>query len=387
MPFPIKVRCRPLYTLSSPLDAIRFFTPNWFAVTMGTGVLALGLGQVASPNSGLYAFAQLLWILNIGLFSLFTLLYLARWTFFPREAVQILTHSQMSLFLGTIPMGLATIINGLPSFGTDLWGYRSLIIAYHLWQMDVVLAMGCGIVIPLMMFTRQTHSLESMTGLWLLPLVAAEVSAVSGWLLTPYIHDSVLQQQMIIFNMLLWAFSVPIACAVLVILLLRLILHKLPPIAMAASSWLALGPIATGCLGMLLLSQISHQLLVHGPLSHYRDILSGFAWAVGILLWGFGAWWLLIASGITLYYSKQRIPFNLGWWGYTFPLGVFTLATFQLAKVSLLATVFQLASLLLLILAVVWLVVMYKTLQKAWSGQLFSSPCMQLNTHLHSQRE
>ena len=33
---------RPLRYLDAPRDLIRHFIPGWFAVTMGTGVLALG---------------------------------------------------------------------------------------------------------------------------------------------------------------------------------------------------------------------------------------------------------------------------------------------------------------------------------------------------------
>ena len=35
---------------------------------------------------------------------------------------------------------------------------------------------------------------------------------------------------------------------------------------------------------------------------------------------------------ITLRYLRDGIPFNLGWWGFTFPLGVYALATLKLAS-------------------------------------------------------
>ncbi|EPJ1876678.1 hypothetical protein ACTE62_004983 [Klebsiella pneumoniae] len=41
---------RPLSALSSPKEAIRQFTPNWFAATMGTGILSLSLAQHAWPG-------------------------------------------------------------------------------------------------------------------------------------------------------------------------------------------------------------------------------------------------------------------------------------------------------------------------------------------------
>lgn len=34
---------RPLASLQSPREIVRQFTPNWFAATMGTGILALAL--------------------------------------------------------------------------------------------------------------------------------------------------------------------------------------------------------------------------------------------------------------------------------------------------------------------------------------------------------
>ena len=37
---------KPLSRLDHPREMIRQFTPNWFAATMGTGILALALPQV-----------------------------------------------------------------------------------------------------------------------------------------------------------------------------------------------------------------------------------------------------------------------------------------------------------------------------------------------------
>ena len=46
---------KPLSRLDHPREMIRQFTPNWFAATMGTGILALALPQVpglpAAPTS------------------------------------------------------------------------------------------------------------------------------------------------------------------------------------------------------------------------------------------------------------------------------------------------------------------------------------------------
>ena len=43
---PVLDGLKPLSRLDSPREMIRQFTPNWFAATMGTGILALALPQV-----------------------------------------------------------------------------------------------------------------------------------------------------------------------------------------------------------------------------------------------------------------------------------------------------------------------------------------------------
>ena len=161
-------------------------------------------------------------------------------------------HSVASMFFGAIPMGLATIVNGLLAFGIPLWGDTAIAIAHPLWWVDVVLSVASGLLVPFLMFTKQDHSMENMTAVWLIPIVAAEVAAASGGVLIPHLPAGEAFGVLII-SYALWAFSVPLALSVLVILLLRLFLHKLPDRNMAASGWLALGPIGTGSLGLLLL--------------------------------------------------------------------------------------------------------------------------------------
>ena len=71
----------PVWHLS---EIVRQFTPNWFTETMGTGALALALNQLPLPIPGAHELAGGLWLLDIVLFVLFTILYAARWVFFFR---------------------------------------------------------------------------------------------------------------------------------------------------------------------------------------------------------------------------------------------------------------------------------------------------------------
>lgn len=367
---------RPFSQLSHPREVIRQFTPNWFAATMGTGILSAVLTQLPLAIPGVLKLAEALWMLNIVLFLTFSALYIARWVMFFDEARRVFGHSTVSMFFGTIPMGLATLINGLLTFGLPRWGDAVLPMAEMLWWLDVAMSLACGVVIPFLMFTRQEHRIDQMTAVWLLPLVACEVAAVSGGLLAPHLADSHSQFSVLITSYVLWAMSVPVAFSILTILLLRMALHKLPHENMAASSWLALGPISTGAFGLIVLGADSPPIFNANGLPGVGEIASGLGLIGGVILWGVGVWWCLMALLITARYLRNGIPFNLGWWGFTFPLGVFALTTLKLGAVLHLMFFAVLGSVLVAALSVLWLVIMKRTVTGAYKGELFVSPCI-----------
>lgn len=369
-------KLKPLHQIDQPREMVRQFTPNWFAATMGTGILALALPQVPGAGSTLHAIGEGLWIFNIALFTLFTVLYAARWILFWHEAKRIFSHSLVSMFIGTIPMGLSTIINGFIYYGLPRWGAGMITIAQGLWWVDIAMSLACGVLIPFFMFTRQSHGLDKMTAIWLLPVVAAEVASVSGGLLAPHLLDAHAQFITLIISYLLWAYSVPVAFAILTILFLRMALHRLPPDTMAASSWLSLGPIGTGAFGMLVLSGNAPAIFATQGMNNIGAVAAGIGLIAGILLWGLGLWWLLLASLITLRYFRAGIPFNLGWWGYTFPLGVYTVATLKLGVLLKIAAFSGFGAFLVAVLAAMWLFVAARTLHGGWKGHLFVSPCL-----------
>lgn len=365
---------RPLRLLAHPREVIRHFTPNWFAVTMGTGIVSLILPQIPLAGPALRPLGGLLWVINIIMFSSFLILYGACWLLFSSQARHVFRHNTASMFLGTIPMGLATIINGFVVFGPGLIGAAAISVAHGLWWADVALSVASGAAIPYFMFTRQEHRLDQMTGVWLLPVVAAEVAAASGGLIAPHLAGGDSQITVLMTSYVLWAYSVPVAFSILGILILRMALYKLPSESMAASSWLALGPIGTGALGMLLLGWDAPPILARAGLAGVGEVAQGLGLIAGLTLWGFGAWWLLQAAMITARYFRGEVPFNLGWWGYTFPIGVYTAATLKLGTLLSSPVFMGVGAVLAAVLVSAWVIVAARTAKGAWEGHLFASP-------------
>ena len=374
---------KPFTQLGQRQNLIRQFTPNWFTVSMGTGVVALIVSEFPMLKAFTWQLGTGLWYFNILLFVLFSVLYGLRWAFYPHEAKQIFQHPSMSLFLGTIPMALATILNGFLKYGQPIYGDTAVQIAQTLWYADVVLALLVAWAVPFAMYRHQEHALQQMTAAWLLPIVACEVAASSGGLLLGHLAADTHAVAILLASYVLWGISVLPAFAILTILMLRLVLHKLPEKELAVSSWLALGPIGTAALALLVLGHQAPTLMASLGLAQLGQLFHQAGILASLILLGFGLWWLGIAVLTTLHHAKQDLPFNLGWWGLTFPLGVYTLAILTLAQQLNLAFLYAVGYAFATILMLLWSLVATKTAQGFYQGHLFFSPC--LKTYLEQQ--
>ncbi|WP_310301115.1 hypothetical protein [Rhizobium sp. BE258] len=127
---------------------------------------------------------------------------------------------------------------------------------------------------------------------------------------------------------------------------------------------------------MFVMSQNAPAVLSANGLNTLATAIAGASLLGGLILWGYGIWWLAIAIMITLRYLKDGIPYNIGWWGYTFPLGVFAVATGRLATIVPLTPIAWLASTLISFLGFVWILVAIRTVRGILNRSLFVAPCL-----------
>lgn len=89
------------------------FSPSWFSVTMGTGIVSTILFTIPWKAQWLYYLSIIFFVLNVALFSSAFLVSILRYTIWPEIWTVMIEDSNNSLFLGTIPMGFATIVRKL----------------------------------------------------------------------------------------------------------------------------------------------------------------------------------------------------------------------------------------------------------------------------------
>lgn len=171
-----------------------------------------------------------------------------------------------------------------------------------------------------------------MTAAWLLPIVAPIVAAATGAIVADVLPNPQHALMTVIVSYVLWGTGVPLAMTVLVVYFQRLTIHKLPPREVIVSVFLPLGPLGQGGYGIQKLGMVAMKIFPQtGTLSETTtksgDILYVMGYLMALIMWGFGLVWLFFAFASI---SRSRFPFNMGWWGFTFPLGVFTTSTVQM---------------------------------------------------------
>lgn len=171
-----------------------------------------------------------------------------------------------------------------------------------------------------------------MTAAWLLPIVAPIVAASTGAIVADVLPNPQHALMTVIVSYILWGTGVPLAMTVLVVYFQRLTIHKLPAREVIVSVFLPLGPLGQGGFCIQKLGMVAMKIFPQtGTLSETTtksgDIIYVMGFLMALIMWGFGLVWLFFAFASI---SRSKFPFNMGWWGFTFPLGVYTTSTVQM---------------------------------------------------------
>lgn len=353
---------------------------------MGTGIVSLLLITIPFKADWLYWLSVIFFVLNLILFTMATTISILRYTLYP-EIWSVMIHDpNNSLFLATAPMGFATLVESFIFLCCPYWGPWATTLAWILWMLDSVASFAVTVSLSFILIS-QTHlqSLDRITAAQLLPIAATIVASGTGaevahaliHYTSPPRPDAALGT--LLTSYIMWGMATPFALVTLVIYYQRLAVHKLPPREIIVSSFLPLGPLGMGGYTIMYLGAQARDILPLVPpfLSHVTtgsDILYILGIFIALIMWAFGTVWFVYA--LAAIYSCGSFPFNMGWWGFTFPLGVFAVSTIQLGVefpslfFRVLGTVFSVMVILL------WTVVFVGTVRGAWKGHLFYAPCL-----------
>ncbi|EDU40902.1 TehA Tellurite resistance protein [Pyrenophora tritici-repentis] len=358
---------------------VRNFSPSWFSVTMGTGIVSLLFVAIPFKADWLFWLSVFFFGLNTILFSCAFSISVFRYVVYPEIWTVMIADSVNSLFLGTIPMGFATLVSAWCSLCIPYWGPWAVTFAWVCWMIDSVVAVSVTISLTVLLISASNRqALDRITAAQLLPIAASIVAAGTGARVAEHLPNPEHALGTILASYIMWGTATPLAMTVLVMYYTRLALHKLPPREIVVSSFLPLGPLGMGGYSITHLGLVGRQVfpktqfLASIPVA--GDIFFVLGVFIALIMWAFGLTWLCFA--LASIYKSRPFPFNMGWWGFTFPLGVMALSTIELGNIfpslffRVLGTMFATSVVFL------WCVVAVGTARGAWKGHLFYAPCL-----------
>jgi C4-dicarboxylate transporter/malic acid transport protein len=337
--------------------------PSWFAAVMGTGIFAVTSKYYSCYWSWLNNAAACLWAINIILFLVLLIPWIARWFLFTEDSLRDLNHPVTGQFYATMPIGCLVLAVGFLVVGTDLMNVDLAVgIAKVCWVSGAVLALLFAVVTPLLNFLNKV-TLTDLNPAWFMPPVSLIVAPIAGAKLIPF-WPLYLQKPLLLINYAFWGTGFFLFIFLAVICFYRLIAAPPLPGKLVPTVWIYLGPIGAGTLALLNLGAVSAPWLGNSALPVINTI--------GLIYWGFGFWWLIIAALVTLInILRKNLPYALSWWAFTFPLGAYAGATFLIAVTFSCPPLKLYGFICYCLLAICWLIVFSQTFYRVCTGELF----------------
>ena len=337
--------------------------PGWFTSVMGTGIL--GIGLVASPVAipGAAAAGVAVWALAALVFAVIAPLLIVRAFMAPAGLLSTLRDPSTAQPWGAPPMAAFTIASGLVLIAARHGGGElAIALAQGIWVAGAVLSLLSAFFVPYLMMTEHELKPEHALGAWLLPVVPPIVASVPAALLLQTfpvaLRSSILA---LAYGML--GLGIALAALTIAVFYSRLFFAKVPRGALAPSMWLVVGPLGQSIAGAYALGTAAAPVW-----PHWGSGLQAAGVAYGVLTWGFAMYWLVLAGVTTLRETRKGMPFTLGWWSFTFPVGVLIAGSDALYAATR-AVLFEVAATALLaLLATTWAIVATRTARNAVRG-------------------
>lgn len=179
--------------------------------------------------------------------------------------------------------------------------------------------------------TTHTYSLETMTSVWLLPVVTLIVASSSGGVLAEALQKYSSKHALIssTFAVFLVVIGLSLALMMLTTYLSRLLIGGIPSGAMVLSVFLPLGPTGQAGFSILLIGQNFKSLLPFQSGSRNStflqsstsgDVIYTLCVCISFLLWCIASMWIVYALlAVQHVVRRGRFPFKVQWWGLVFP--------------------------------------------------------------------
>lgn len=328
------------------------FNPSWGATVMGTGVLSI---LAAGLGGGYAIIALVLFALNTIVLVYALVCWILMWFITPKKIRAILDNANMLVFLPTVPIGIVVYANNAMALKARFFTGLDVLVPGVAWIIASIIILVLAVHFIDRIFTSSTVEIQHSTFGWLIPPVALLIIPLGAPLFVGAFGQAA--RTLVFVSVAIWGAGFFAYLFVNAAVTHRYFFHQMPVNQMTPSVWVGLGPVGAGAAGLLSLARTT--AVVHGltPLADVGVVLAVF-------MWGFGLVWYFVSLVLTARKAFfESIPYTMGWWAFTFPLGAFALATRLLFQQTGMAALEVFFWVLLANLALFWLITSYRTVK------------------------
>jgi tellurite resistance protein TehA-like permease len=319
---------------------LKALSPAYFALVMATGIVS-----VASERAGLHRIAIALLCLNAVAFPVLLVLTVLRARRYWREFLADLTDHQrgpgfFTLVAATCLLGSQTmqVVDSVP-VGAAFWMAGLL-----LWTV-----LTYGIFTALIVKEDKPALADGITGAWLIAVVATQsIAVLSGQLASHVQQPFRLEMNFLALSMWLWGGMLYIWMISLIFY--RYLFFRFSPADLSPPYWINMGAMA--------ISTLAGTVLINNtPDAPFLRSLLPFLRGFTVFYWATGTWWVPMLVVLALWRHVYR-GFPMGYdplyWGAVFPLGMYTVSTYEMAQVLELRFLYAVPGVFVYISLVAW---------------------------------
>jgi tellurite resistance protein TehA-like permease len=299
--------------------AIEQLHPAYFGMVMATAAVSM-----AARVFGYGLLGEALFLINLATFAVLWLLTLARLALYPRRVLEDLADYQRGVCFFTSVAGTCMLGIQFLLFHDDIATASVLwFVGVALWAL-ITYSVFAGFTIG----TTKPTLAEGIHGGWLLAVEAMQACSILGVLVVPRFPGW--EAPLLFLATSWWLCGGMLYIWMMSLIFYRYTFFRFSPSDLAPPYWINMGAMAVSTLaGITLLDNVPGV----GFLSDVKPFLLGFT----LFYWAAATWWLPMVVILWFWrylYKKFPLTYDPLYWGIVFPLGMYTVCTFQLARVT-----------------------------------------------------
>ncbi|MCF6288135.1 MAG: tellurite resistance/C4-dicarboxylate transporter family protein [Proteobacteria bacterium] len=315
--------------------------PGYFAMTMATGIIS-----VALRLQNHLTLADIFFVTTLLTWVILVTLYTWRLLRFPQAVLENLTNPRTTFMFFTFVAATAIVGILLRQHGYVSLAIVCWFVAFIYWS--ALMYFGFASLI----FAHKKREVNVVHGGWLILIVGTQSLVLLGTKISSDLGEYA--AYMMVEIHMLWSLGMIFYAIFVTIFCYRIFFFNMEVKDYSPLMWVIMGAAAIS-------ANAGSSLLLTDPVIPLLVELRPSVQMISIMLWTWATWWipLLVMIGLWKhYYMKVPLQYEATMWSIIFPLGMYTVATNNLALAAEFTPLLYLSKAMLYIAVASWLLLM-----------------------------